>query len=306
MKNLLRIGFETMFKMIYELGIFHADPHPGNMIAVWRSTGEEKHEALAFIDFGIVGYITKEQQRDLLLFLNALVNGDVPGVTRAVMRLGVEGERVSPRKLEQIIGSSLAKWRGNNLGEEPLSHIAFLVIQRCIKERVAFPADVILLVKAYVTMEGSARWLDPELDFTGMAKPLLAAYFKNEYGPSWIKDEVSKDAISLQNIIRELPYAANILMRSVERGKVEIALDKNEFIKWEKLEELQTSKKSLALIAGSFFMGSAMIAGFAPSLSWGGLPLYQLGFLLFLITLCMFIIVSITTHKYVEHQWKER
>lgn len=67
-------------------------------------------------------------------------------------------------------------------------------------------------------------------------------------------------------------------------------------------QEHEMSKRNLAVICAAFFIGSAFIAGLAAQLTWFDFPLYQLGFLLFLVTLLMFIIVSIKTPKCVEKE----
>mgnify|MGYP003565944198 CR=1 FL=1 len=70
LKKLAYTGFEAVFYQVFDLGLIHGDPHPGNLLAT-------ENNKLYFIDFGIVGYIDLTLQNNLLKAIVALVNKDI-------------------------------------------------------------------------------------------------------------------------------------------------------------------------------------------------------------------------------------
>lgn len=298
LQGLARIGFDAMFRQCFELGAFHADPHPGNLIACRR----EGEECLAFIDFGIVGFLSEELQLHFLEFLDGITRKDIRLVQRSLLKIGERGPGFEAQAFKNRVSSLVLEWHGSSLQEEKLSLLAYKVIGSAISHQLQLPADVILVAKAFVTMEGAGAWLDPEMNITEMAPPLLKKLLHLRYGPEPTAKELFRDAREFRDLARELPDAAAVLMEKVEEGKVELSVDREEFFHAEKQYDLEMSRKNLALIAAAFFLGSALLAALAPELVVLGFPLWQLGFLLCFLTIAMLVHLTIKTHKYVERQ----
>lgn|GEM_PF-2817930 len=85
-------------------------------------------------------------------------------------------------------------------------------------------------------------------------------------------------------------------MDRIKDGRLEISVDKEVVKDVMRDYDLEMSRRNLALTSGAFFVGSSIIAGLAPELDLLGLPLWQLGFGLFIVTLGMLILVTIKTH----------
>jgi ubiquinone biosynthesis protein len=296
LKRLARIGVDTMFLQVFDLGVFHADPHPGNLLALRKG----RHQRLAFLDFGIVGFIDDELRESFLAMLQGLVTRNVRTVTRALLAIGDRGRSCDPHQLERALSTIIMDWHGTTLREQRASELLRKVVITGIAHDIEMPPDVVLMAKAFVTIEGAGAWLDPSINLTERAKPFLEAKIKERHGPRALERELSAGAEDLRLLLKELPYAASTLMSKIEEGKIELSMDKDEFRRMERDRELETSRKTLATTSAAFFLGSAFIAALAQELTVLGFPLWQLGMAGFIVTLVMLGVVTMKSHKYVR------
>lgn len=298
LKGLASIGMRTLLRQVFEFGIFHADPHPGNLLAVRVG----KRQCLALLDFGIVGFMDERLQECVLDLVEALIRRDVRTVARTLVRMGASDARIDRKGLEQSLMAMVMDWSGTTLREQRMSTLISRVISVAIEKRVRIPADVVLAAKAFVTIEGTGSWLDPDFNISEQAAPVLSRLRAKRFGPKRLSQEIMGDVRELRNVTRELPYAAETLIETIENGRLGLALDKAEFRRLERDYDAQMSRRILATVAAAFFVGSALIAALAPQLLFLSLPLYQLGFVLFIVTLLMLGYVTVKTHKYLEEE----
>ncbi len=296
LKKLARTGMGAMFKQIFSYGFFHGDPHPGNLLAMRRA----KRQVVGILDFGIVGFIDDDTRMRFLELLDALFRKDVRGVVHVLLRLGTRLPSCDPDELEQALSPIILEYHDASLQEERISLLVYKLISTRLTHSLRLPPSVVLVAKALVTMEGAASWLDPDLNLTREAAPLLKDYLRKRYAPARLKDEALRDAREIHDLARDLPVAADTVMAKIREGKVVLALDGQEFRRAERDYDLESSKRTLALVDAGFFLGACLLAALAADLAFLGFPLYELGFLLFLVTLALLVHVSIKTHKYVE------
>ncbi len=290
------IGFEATFDQVFNLGIFHADPHPGNLLALRR----EGRQCLAFLDFGIVGFVDEEMRLRFLQLLDYLVKRDVRGVTWTLLKIGRRRAGLEIKDFEESVAETVLDWHGSTLRDEKMSALVYRLLTSCMAQGLEMPANVILVAKAFVTMEGAAAWLNPDFNPVESIGPAVKRLGKLSFGRT--KEEVLRATRDLHDFASKLPMAADTLLDKIEEGKLALRVDRDEFKRAEQDYDLETSKRSLALTSGAFFIGSAVLAALAAELEFVGIPLWQLGFGLFIVTLLMFIHVSIKTHKYMQRQ----
>src|SRR5690242_12506859 len=106
---------EAYFYQFFEVGFFHADPHPGNIFVKPGPT--ESDPTIAFVDFGMVGNLTRSSKQGLKdLFLGFVVNNPHSMVS-ALARLGFIGQGANLRAVERGVGLIMEQYHGMTLGE---------------------------------------------------------------------------------------------------------------------------------------------------------------------------------------------
>jgi len=235
LKRLARICLRAMLKQVFSYGFFHGDPHFENLLAL-RKGGKE---ALGILDFSIVGFIDDDTRRRFLELLDALFRKDVRGVVHVLLRIGTCLPDCNPDALEHALSPIVLAYHDASFHEGRWALLVDKLIGTVVVNSVKMPASVILVAKAFIMMEDAASRLDPSLNLTREATPLLKSSLRKSYAQARLKEEALRDARELHDLARDLPVAANTIMTKIKEGKVVLALDGNEFRRAEQEYDLE-------------------------------------------------------------------
>lgn len=165
-------GAEAFLQMALVDGVFHADPHPGNLRAL-------PGNVVGFIDFGMVGRLGTRRRDQMIDLLGAIVSGK----SEAVSALLVEWSGGQPIDLARL-DAACDVFVGRH-GRPPLRLGAaitdFMALAR--ENDLALPSDLALLFKALLSVDGVMKGLDPEFDAIAVAAPIVKAQMRARFGP---------------------------------------------------------------------------------------------------------------------------
>ena len=173
---LARRGAQAVLKMIVEDGLFHADPHPGNVFYL-------ADNRIAFIDFGMVGRLAARRRAELLTLLLGLVQRDAQAVADVLLDWTGDAGEADIDTLETEIEAFVEQYHGVPLAQLSLSNMLADVTAILREHRLALPSDLALLIKAFITLEGLGRGLDPDFHMAQEALPLLRKVMRAQYRP---------------------------------------------------------------------------------------------------------------------------
>jgi ubiquinone biosynthesis protein len=146
---------DAYLHQIFVLGVFHADPHPGNIFIT--STGR-----ICLHDFGLVGVLDRSTRRKLAAFTNAFVHQDADWLLNAAIDLGVLGGEMNRAEFRRGIAEIIADYSARPLKEWSIAE-AFLRITRLGQaQNVFIPYELVILMRAMFNAEHAVRTLDPE------------------------------------------------------------------------------------------------------------------------------------------------
>ncbi|HUF73862.1 MAG TPA: ubiquinone biosynthesis regulatory protein kinase UbiB [Gammaproteobacteria bacterium] len=204
-ERLAKNGVEIFFTQVFRHNFFHADMHPGNVFVDVTDPERPKYVA---IDFGIMGTLTREDQRYLAGNFLAFFQRDY----RRIARLHVDSGWVPPHtRVDEF--ESAVRAVCEPIFDKPLKEISFgLVLVRLFETARRFDMEVqpqlVLLQKTLLAIEGLGRDLYPELDLWTTAKPILEDWMRERSSPvSHLKrliddwPEISEDLIALPNLL---------------------------------------------------------------------------------------------------------
>jgi ubiquinone biosynthesis protein len=153
--------------MVFDHGVFHADPHPGNVFV-------ESHGGIAFVDFGMVGAVDADTRRGLGVILLALVAGDATKMADGLLRLGIACEDVDRLALEHDLTQFLERYSGLALEALHLSALLRDLMAVVRAHRLRLPSDLALLLKTVMMCEGVAANLHPGFELVPLLLPYAA------------------------------------------------------------------------------------------------------------------------------------
>lgn len=253
---LAKNGAEAFFKQVLEDGFFHADPHPGNMFVL-------PDGRIGLVDFGMVGRLTEENMEVIADTFLALVNKDFDGLVQQYIYMGFVTEDVDLDKFKHDFKRDLVELieplYGKTLNQISLSVYIDRVTRLAIKHRLKFPADLILMNKALLTIEGLGTELDPEFDFIEVAKPYAARLVRKKYSPRRYSHRLRRELMDLTDFAGNLPRQVRIILRKIIKDDMHVKMDLKGLDRFIRDFDRSTNRISFSLIIAAVIIGSSVI-----------------------------------------------
>lgn len=267
-KILARRGAHAVLKMIVEDGFFHADPHPGN---VFYLPGNR----LAFIDFGMVGKLTKERRDQLIRLLLGLVRHEPARIADVMLDWTGDGA-VDEVGLLREIQTFVDQYSGIPLKQLSIGAMLTDLVAILRVHRIALPADLALLIKAFITLEGMGRELDPNFDITGAAIPILKRSLRARYAPAALIKRGWRSTTEMLALIADLPHDLSRLLRAARRGRLEIHIDVTNLKHVGNQLDGAANRLVIGIVVAALIIGSSIVMTVPGGPTLLGLPLFGL------------------------------
>lgn len=254
-KALARSGAAAVLKMMLEDGLFHADPHPGN---VFYLPGNR----VALIDFGMVGRLSEARRHEVAVMLLGLVSGDAATVADVMQewRSGDEDDPdTSPERLRRDIEAFVDQYKGVPLKRLDLTAMLSDLMALLREHGLALPSDLALLIKAFITLEGLGRQLDPDFDLASEVQPLLEQVLAAHHAPGAIARRGWRGLGSTLELVTGLPQDLRDLLRAGRRGKLQIQVDVVSLKRTVDQLDRAISRMTLGIVTAALIIGTAIL-----------------------------------------------
>lgn len=271
-KILARRGARAVLKMIVEDGFFHADPHPGN---VYYLPGNR----IAFIDFGMVGRLTEERRDQMIQLLYGFVQHEPERIIDVVCNWSSEGS-TDEEGLMREIQTFVDKYHGVPLKQLSLGAMLSDLMTILRKYRITLPPDLALLVKAFITLEGMGRELNPDFEMAAEAMPILEQSVRARYAPAALIKRGWHSIGEMLAMISGLPHDLSKLLRTARRGRLEIHIDVTHLKHVGNQLDGAANRMVVGIVVASLIIGSSIVMTVPGGPTLLGLPTFGLlGFL---------------------------
>lgn len=243
---------DCFLKQTFELGSFHADPHPGNILIEPVST-------VGLIDFGQTGILTEDWKLQLVVMVYAAVNREVDVVIDAMADLGAISSTTDRSGLHRSIQTLLAKYYGLPLKRIDLSVLLDEFSDILRRHDVTMPRDTIMLIKAFSTVSSVIMRLDPELDLLELIKPRIQQTMRERFSPKTMTREAVRASWHLLNVLRIAPGQLRRTLRKLGTG--EWRLD----VRHENIDRLineldrSSNRLAFAVVIAAIIVGSSVV-----------------------------------------------
>lgn len=264
---LARRGAQAVLKMIVEDGFFHADPHPGN---VFYLPGNR----LAFIDFGMVGRLSARRREELLQLLLGLVEREPQAVADVLLDWTGDDHGVDSGQLEGEIEAFVDQYHGTPLAELHLGEMLASVTAILREHRLALPADLALLIKAFISLEAMGRGLDPGFHMTTEALPLLRQVVRARYQPKVLARRGWQTLRRALAFAERLPNDVSRVLRNARRGHLHIGLELAHLRRVGDQIDRAASRVAMALVIAALIVGSSIVMTVSGGPTLFGLPAF--------------------------------
>lgn len=212
-RDLARQVLLFMLRQIMLDGIFHADPHPGNVMVL-------RDGRPALIDFGSVGRLDAAQQSALRRLLISVDRRNAAQMRDAVLELADAGEVRIGDVLERALSQFMARRLGPGMvvGADLFTDL----LQMLIGFELRFPPHVTAVFRALVTLEGTLAQLAPGFQIVDESRLVAADLLQEAMAPGSIRQAARDEVLEQLPILRRLPRRVDQLLATAERGQLAV------------------------------------------------------------------------------------
>jgi ubiquinone biosynthesis protein len=233
--ELAHVVLDTAFRQLFEDGLFHADPHPGNFLLL--TDGD-----IGLIDFGLVGRLTRQMREQLVILIVAVAVKDSDSVARLLYRIGAPDARANIAAFRSDIDGVLGRHLPRTLGEVNARRLLSDLLDLAVKYRIRVPREYALLSRASISMEGILRQLSPDLDIVGVALPYAKELLKGRYDVGDLQGGLLRALLRFQGLAADLPTQLSQILLDLETGRF------NVHVRSTTLDQVNSSLRSAAVI----------------------------------------------------------
>jgi ubiquinone biosynthesis protein len=293
-RRVASMGAEAIFKMAFEDGFFHGDPHPSNLLLT--PAGD-----LALLDFGMVGYMSRGDIEALSRLFIAVIQRDASAALRGLERLGVTYATEIRGDLVRDLREFLNKYSALSVGEVTLGQALSELIALARRYRLRMPPVFPLLTKALVTAEGLARAIDPTLNVYEVARPYAQRLLSERYKPRAVIEVVEEHALEYARYVEDYPEQIRLLLTELADGELEVQLVHGGLDELIGSVDVLANRLVFALVTAALLVGSSMLGAFdlgGPKVPLLGVPVISfIGFTLALILASILLVIIFKSRR---------
>jgi len=214
------------FHQFFNVGFFHADPHPGNIFVQKGTPGNGP--IIVFVDFGMVGTLTKTMKKALKDLFLGFVTRDSHGLVKALGRLGFIGEGANMAAIERGMELMMEQYYGMSLGEArklDMPEVAQDVENLLYGQPFQVPAQFAFIGRAIGTLSGVATGLAPAFNFVEVATPYAQKFLGlDAEGAGQTIQQLLSQLLSTGRTLLALPASMERIISKLETGQIEVKL----------------------------------------------------------------------------------
>ena len=200
-----------MLQTIFEEGIFHADPHPGNVFVL-------PDGRLSLLDFGNTGELDERMRESLMLLLEAVVRGDARAATEAYLEMAAAGEKVDRAGLLADMKAALYEIRRSNLSDVSIGAAFDSLMSAGSRNGVHNPAEFLLLTRAFVILESMVGQLAPDHNYMHSFREEIERLTALHFAPERIKSKTTQLARDMERLFSDAPGDTRRILRRISEG----------------------------------------------------------------------------------------
>lgn len=211
MSRLINTLVRLMLQTIFEEGLFHADPHPGNVFVL-------PDGRLSLLDFGMTGELDEPMRDSLTLLLEAVVKGDARAATEAYLEMTAGSEKVNNAALLLDIKAVLYEIHRSDLADVSIGNAFDSLLRAGSRHGVHNPGEFFLLTRAFVILESMICQLDPDHNYMGSFREQISRLTAKHFSVERIKEKTNKFAREMERLVSDAPGDMRRVLRRFAEG----------------------------------------------------------------------------------------
>lgn len=213
--SLARTLLDALLRQVLLDGVFHADPHPGNVMVL-------RDGRLGLLDFGSVGRIDAQLRSALGKLLLAVDRGDPAALRDALLELVTRPDEIDEQRLERALGQFMARHLG--AGSRPNAEMFGDLFALVHRYGLSIPPEIAAVFRALATAEGTLTALSPGFDVVVESRAFAEQRFSDHLSPGSVRRAVVEELHAVLPVLRRLPRRLERISGALEQGRLGVNL----------------------------------------------------------------------------------
>ena len=267
-KLLAARGCDAVLKMILVDGFFHADPHPGNVLYL-------PGNRIALIDFGMVGRLSGLRRSQIVDLLTGIVGQDDQAMLEVL--LDWTGEHgVDETRLAADVGELAFDFADTELKDLRIGALLQRVAALLREHAILLPADLTLMFKALISLEGLGRQYDPEFRLVDRVRPFLDRALSERYQPVVALRRSQTSLTNVFGLLTTVPRDLARLVKDARHGRMRVDLDLKRLDSFGERIHNTIDRMTIGIMTSSLVIGSSIVMAVGGGPTLFGIPVLTL------------------------------
>ncbi|HKL27003.1 MAG TPA: AarF/ABC1/UbiB kinase family protein [Desulfuromonadales bacterium] len=269
LQKIARRGADIFLEQVLEHGLFHGDPHPGNIFIL-------PDNVICMLDYGMVGRLGQDLKNELISLLQAILERDVDSIISQLLYSGELTDEADMKSLRRDLDEFIDEYYDILLQDIKVGKLLAEFLEILVQHHIKLSPDLMLLAKALITMEGIGRQLDPEFNMIEHLRPFVERIVQQKMHPGNISRDLWKVMNAYGSLVRNLPRDIKEFLNRLNRNQFKIDLEHRGLERLVTDLDRSSNRISFSLIIGSLIVGSSLIIQTDKGPMLFGLPLLGL------------------------------
>jgi len=289
LKLLAERGALLILKQIFVHGFFHADPHPGNIFFLPNNT-------ICYIDFGMMGRISSQDQEDFADLIMAVVQRDEKKAGNALLKITSFQKEPDRKKLDRDLAEFMERHLYQSLQNIEVGKLMQQLLEIVTKYRIQLKPEFFLLMKALSSVEGVGLVLDPEFEIITHAEPFIRRIQMSRLNPRRIFMDMIDSGSEFVALLKQMPRDLQVILKMAREGNLKIEFEHQGLEPLLFSLDRVSNRIAFSIVLASLLVSSSLIilSGIPPK--WNEIPIIGLTGFLVAAVMGFWLLISILKH----------
>lgn len=258
-------GADAVLKMVFEDGVYHADPHPGNMVFLGG-------DRIGLLDFGMVGRLSAARRVEFTSLLAAAVDRNEERAVEVLLGWS-SGEEPDHEALSQDVSAFIDRYHGVTMESLDVNQLLADIAEIVRRNGLVMPSDVSMLLRAFVTLDGLVGALAPDFQLAEHVTPFARRAVAAHYAPQAVFRRGLRD---LTDVLGHLPQDLRALLARARHGNLKVDLDLKRLDDFGRQIDHSANRLTMGMITAALIVGTSIALTVSGGPQLFGLPLFAL------------------------------
>jgi ubiquinone biosynthesis protein len=276
--------FRAYLKQILRDGLFHADPHPGNVFLVG--------ERIALIDLGMVARLAPGLRERLLQMLLAVSDNQPDDASKALLAMGDCREDADTAGFHRAVADLLGQHHEMSFQPPQAGRAVLMLLKAAGDHCIRLPAELAMIGKTLLNLDQIAHVLAPHFDPNAAIRRHAADITRGQISRELSLSSIFSTAVELKNFVQYLPGRVNRILDRLADNELEVRVDAIDETRLMEGMQKVANRITLGLVLAALIVGAALLMDVPTSFQLFGYP--GLAIMLFLAAVAGGAVLAVT------------